>query len=382
MKRAAFASFAGLALLLASTPAYAVWPFDDGFSSEVETQPLEEKAPAPAIPQPQTAQPVPSPPPPVTSKPKVTPPAKPAVPKAAAPKVEKPKAVRPATPPVVQQPKVETPKPAAPAAEVKPAAPVAAPLKTETPKTAPPPPVKGEAPKATVPAVPVKVEAPKAEPPKTEAPKMAPMITNSGPPKVDMTKPPETKTATATNAAGKAAAQPEKKEKPKPPKEEALPAVQIYSVPKPEEKTADDQKKKESATITGYLQSKPEFATLVSFLQSSGYLAMLKNPGNYTIFAPTDTAFRTLTHPGVEDLKKPENIDLMKSVVSYHILNGNFLLKSAETKKAAPNMLQGEVLEIMGKKAGSANITATENGASNGTIYVIDAVLVPPSLKK
>jgi uncharacterized surface protein with fasciclin (FAS1) repeats len=383
MKRVAFASFIGLALLLASAPAYAVWPFDGGFSSEVESQPLEEKTPAPAAPQPQTAVPVPSTPP--VSKPKVTPPAKPVAPKAAAPKVEKPKTVTPTTPPAVPSPKVETPKAVPPAAEVKPATPAAAAPKAETPPSA-----KTEAPKAAapIPAAPVKVETPKteppkAEPPKAEAPKAMPApIMNSGPPKVDMTKPPENaKAAVTKEAPAKAAAPVEKKEKIKT-REEALKPVQIISTTKPDEKTAPDQQKKEAGTIAGYLQSKPEFTTLVSLLQASGYLAMLKNPGNYTIFAPTDTAFRSLAHPGMDDLKKPENVDLLKSVVSYHLLNGNFLLKSAEGKKAAPNMLQGEVLEIIGKKAGPATITATESSASNGMIYVIDTVLVPPSLVK
>jgi uncharacterized surface protein with fasciclin (FAS1) repeats len=378
MKRVAFASFIGLALLLASAPAYAVWPFDGGFSSEVESQPLEEKTPAPAAPQPQTAVPVPSTPP--VSKPKVTPPTKPVAPKTAAPKVEKPKTVTPTTPPAVPSPKVETPKAVPPAAEVKPAAPATAAPKAETPPSA-----KTEAPKATapIPAAPVKTETPKTEPPKAEAPKAMPApIMNSGPPKVDMTKPPENaKAAVTKEAPAKAAAPVEKKEKIKT-REEALKPVQIISTTKPDEKTAPDLQKKEAGTIAGYLQSKPEFTTLVSLLQASGYLAMLRNPGNYTIFAPTDTAFRSLTHPGMDDLKKPENVDLLKSVVSYHLLNGNFLLKSAEGKKAAPNMLQGEVLEIIGKKAGPATITATESSASNGMIYVVDTVLVPPSLAK
>lgn len=149
------------------------------------------------------------------------------------------------------------------------------------------------------------------------------------------------------------------------------------------DKKAEEQRKKEAQTIQGHLEKRGEFKTLLSLFQAAG-IVTLKSPGNYTIFAPTDAAFAKFSAIKIDDLKKPENIDMLKSLLSYHMLNGNFLLKNVTGQKAAPNALQGDVLNIDATgnvvKVGKAKITDTDTGAVNGTIYLVDEVLVPPSL--
>jgi uncharacterized surface protein with fasciclin (FAS1) repeats len=383
-----FACAAWLGLVLASTPAYAIWPFDEGFSGEADPKPLEAQPVIPAAPleakpvvPPKTTSPVkPTPPKPVAPKP-------PAAPKAAKPKVTAP-APTPTTPasPPPGLPKVDLPTTTPPAAETKTIpmkTPPPAPVEAKKPAAPDPGLPKIEAPKAATPA-PVKMEPPKPEPQKTNPPKveapqpMPPPIENTGPTKADPQAVPAIPIKSFVRGAPPAKEEAAKTGE----KEDALPTVQIIHTKKPEGVAEDAKKKKEEGTIAGILQAKKEFTTLVDLLQSSGYLAMLKSPGNYTLFAPTDTAFRSLAHPTTADLKNPANIDLLKSLIGYHLLNGNFMLKNAAGKKASPNTLQGEVLEILDKKAGSAGISETIEMPNNGIIYVVDTVLAPPSLTK
>ncbi|MBI3420410.1 MAG: fasciclin domain-containing protein [Proteobacteria bacterium] len=147
---------------------------------------------------------------------------------------------------------------------------------------------------------------------------------------------------------------------------------------------ATEAQKREDKMIFGLLEKSGHFKTLLELLNGTGQAALLKSPGNFTVFAPTDEAFAKFPKEMMEDLRKPENFDNLKSLLGYHLLNGNFILKNVSGKKAAPNSLQGEVLNIDGTgktvMVENATITSADSEPSNGMIYVVDAVLVPPSL--
>ena len=49
------------------------------------------------------------------------------------------------------------------------------------------------------------------------------------------------------------------------------------------------------------------FTTLVTAIQAADLVDALKGPGPFTVFAPTDDAFRKLPAGTVESLLKPEN---------------------------------------------------------------------------
>src|SRR5687767_15825058 len=62
--------------------------------------------------------------------------------------------------------------------------------------------------------------------------------------------------------------------------------------------------------------------TLVAALKAAGLADMLMQSGNYTVFAPTDTAFAKLPPGTVEMLLRPENKDKLVSVLQYHVVPG------------------------------------------------------------
>jgi len=73
-------------------------------------------------------------------------------------------------------------------------------------------------------------------------------------------------------------------------------------------------------------------------------------------------------------------------VLTYHVVAGNVMAKDVVKLKDAKTV-QGEKVSIAVKGGkvllnGKTQVTKTDIGASNGTIHVIDNVLVPPTIAK
>ena len=126
--------------------------------------------------------------------------------------------------------------------------------------------------------------------------------------------------------------------------------------------------------------SSPDHKTLVSALKAASYVDALSNAGPFTVFAPTDNAFNKLPEGTLEDLVKPENKSKLQDILEYHVyvgviresmVNGSMNLNQVNGKNVTLNK-EGDKLSVNGN-----NVLATVN-TSNGIIYVIDAVLLPP----
>ena len=104
--------------------------------------------------------------------------------------------------------------------------------------------------------------------------------------------------------------------------------------------------------------------------------------GPFTVFAPTDEAFAKLPKGTVESLLKPENSDKLAAILKYHVVPGNVKLAKALEAGQGKTVL-GPSLAIKfadGRvKIGTANLVTADIAASNGTIHVIDSVLLPPA---
>ena len=124
-----------------------------------------------------------------------------------------------------------------------------------------------------------------------------------------------------------------------------------------------------------------DHTTLVAALKAAEYVDVLSNAGPFTVFAPVNTAFDALPKGTLDDLLKPENKDKLRSILEYHVYVG--VLKDALMSDGLNyGMASGQNVTI-GNKDGKmtvngANIIATIP-ASNGIIYVVDAVLLPPA---
>ena len=70
------------------------------------------------------------------------------------------------------------------------------------------------------------------------------------------------------------------------------------------------------------------FQTLVAAVTAAGLVDTLKGDGPFTVFAPNDEAFSKLPAGTVEDLLKPENLDQLVAVLTYHVVPGKILALS------------------------------------------------------
>jgi len=122
------------------------------------------------------------------------------------------------------------------------------------------------------------------------------------------------------------------------------------------------------------------FATFGKALSAAGLSNTLRGAGPYTVFAPTDAAFRKLPAGKLDNWMKPENKAELISILNYHVTPGRVSAIEVGTLSETKTV-QGQSARITmsGDKVmiDDANITLTDIASSNGVIHAIDTVLVP-----
>ena len=137
-----------------------------------------------------------------------------------------------------------------------------------------------------------------------------------------------------------------------------------------------------SLDIVETAQATPELTTLVDALLAAELVETLQGDGPFTVFAPTNDAFAALPPAELERLLKPANRDELANILTYHVVDGD--VKSSDLSDGQMvTTLQGEDLEVTidGDKVmiGDAQVVQADIETSNGTVHVIDAVLLPSS---
>ena len=122
------------------------------------------------------------------------------------------------------------------------------------------------------------------------------------------------------------------------------------------------------------------FQTLTAALEAAGLVETLKGKGPFTVFAPTDEAFAKLPEGTVKSLLKPENKQKLTAILTYHVVAGN--VKAADViKLSSAKTLNGQsvMIKVVGGKVliNGATVVKADIAATNGTIHVIDTVLMP-----
>lgn len=122
----------------------------------------------------------------------------------------------------------------------------------------------------------------------------------------------------------------------------------------------------------------PQLSTLNGLIQKAGLADTLKGSGPYTVFAPTNDAFKAVSAKTMTELST--NPTRLKEVLSYHVLPARLPLSSVKMSKA--RTVQGGDLALA--KAGTivtveeAMVESTDIAASNGLVHTVDRVLMPP----
>jgi uncharacterized surface protein with fasciclin (FAS1) repeats len=128
-------------------------------------------------------------------------------------------------------------------------------------------------------------------------------------------------------------------------------------------------------------------------VKAAGLVDTLQGPGPFTVFAPTNAAFKKLPAGTIDNLLKPENKDTLTKVLTYHVVPGRMtavnlmkVVKEGEGMAKLKTVAGGDLivkqagpgkLSITDAKGDVAMVTIADVMQSNGVIHVVDTVLLP-----
>jgi uncharacterized surface protein with fasciclin (FAS1) repeats len=130
----------------------------------------------------------------------------------------------------------------------------------------------------------------------------------------------------------------------------------------------------ELATAEGSL------TTLLRLLDQAGLTATLEGTGPFTLVAPTDAAFAKMDPTTLEKIS--QNPDVLKSLLQYHIVPAR--ITTNDVAAGSVKTMEGSTLALQPtSRLPTVNgLTVTRGArATNGTILVIESVLLPVDLK-
>ncbi len=134
----------------------------------------------------------------------------------------------------------------------------------------------------------------------------------------------------------------------------------------------------EPVTVADTAARTPQLSTLNRLIADAGLAETLRSPGPFTVFAPSDEAFKAVPAKTMAELSADKA--LLKALLTYHVLPGK--VAAAEVKNGNAKTVNGANLALA--KAGNmvtvedAVVTQPDVVASNGVVHVIDRVLMPP----
>lgn len=149
---------------------------------------------------------------------------------------------------------------------------------------------------------------------------------------------------------------------------------------------------KSGKNIVEVASSLDDFSTLVAAVQTAQLVETLSGEGPFTVFAPTNESFSKLPAGTVENLLKPESKDLLTRILTYHVVagnfeaadvlaaieknNGSFTIKTVAGDDLTAQVKKGKVV-LTDAQGNESIVTQTDVKASNGTIHVIEKVVMP-----
>lgn len=155
--------------------------------------------------------------------------------------------------------------------------------------------------------------------------------------------------------------------------------------PAGEAPAVDDGTVSEGDTVVDVVASESDFSTLAEAVEAAGLTDSLATSGPITLFAPTNEAFEALPEGTLDELLLPENQDVLRQVLSYHVLQDEVSAEEATTGDVPT--VAGETIALQVDDAtgdvmvNEAMVVQPDIEASNGVIHGIDQVILPPGLE-
>ncbi len=131
-------------------------------------------------------------------------------------------------------------------------------------------------------------------------------------------------------------------------------------------------------SVADTIANDPALSTLNGLVVKAGLADTLKGTGPYTVFAPTNEAFKAVPAKTLDDLgKDPARL---KAVLSYHVVPGK--VAAADVKNGNTKTVNGANVAL--SRAGTfvtveeAMVQTADISATNGVVHTVDRVLMPP----
>jgi uncharacterized surface protein with fasciclin (FAS1) repeats len=127
--------------------------------------------------------------------------------------------------------------------------------------------------------------------------------------------------------------------------------------------------------------SDKRFTTLVSLVKRAGLAGALSGDTTFTLFAPTNAAFKKVPKATLQKLLADRAA--LRRVLLYHVVAGDVKAKDVVGLRSAKTLAGPKVrIRVRDGKVyldnGPTRVVQTDVAATNGTIHVINRVLLPP----
>jgi transforming growth factor-beta-induced protein len=132
-------------------------------------------------------------------------------------------------------------------------------------------------------------------------------------------------------------------------------------------------------TIIDVAVADGRFKTLFSAVKAAGLVEALSGPGPFTVFAPTDEAFKSFTPGALEALLA--DVHQLTKLLQYHVVAGKVMAADVVKLTFAKTLDGGLNVSIRVENGkvfvNDSQVIITDIPCANGVIHVIDAVLSP-----
>jgi uncharacterized surface protein with fasciclin (FAS1) repeats len=135
-----------------------------------------------------------------------------------------------------------------------------------------------------------------------------------------------------------------------------------------------------SQTVVDIIVNSSDHDTLEAAVIAAGLAGDLSGEGPFTVFAPTDAAFKALPAGTIETLLA-DPTGTLKDILLYHVAGGKVMSGDLSDGQVIPTLLAKDVTVTIngdGVFINGAKVTVADIAADNGVVHVIDAVLIPP----
>ncbi len=133
-----------------------------------------------------------------------------------------------------------------------------------------------------------------------------------------------------------------------------------------------------AGTVVDIAVANSDFSILVEAVTKAGLAGALSAEGPFTVFAPTNDAFKALFKQlgvsGIKDL----TAEKLTPILTYHVVAGKVM--STDLSNTSVATLNGQKIKIdisNGVKINDSKVTTADISGTNGVVHVINKVLMP-----